>query len=43
MIVALTPYLLVNDGDRSESTGKLFDATMLCSRPSAWPISWAIT
>src|SRR6266849_2282526 len=43
MIVALTPYLLVNVGLRRESTGKLDDATMLCWRPRAWPISWVIT
>src|ERR1043166_1461371 len=43
MIVALTPYLLVNVGDRRESTGKLLDAIRLWARPKASPISWAMT
>ena len=43
MIVALTPYWLVNVGLRSESVGNDDDAIMLCCRPSAWPISCVIT
>ena len=43
MMVALTPYNRVNDGLRSESTGKLAEAIMLCCNPSAWPISCVIT
>src|SRR3990170_3756528 len=33
----------VKAGLRRESTGKEFDATMLCCSPSAWPISCVIT
>src|SRR3954463_6664450 len=43
MMVADTPYLRVNDGFLSESTGNDDDATMLCGRPNACPISWVTT
>src|SRR5690349_16424963 len=43
MMVADTPYFLVNDGLRSESTGNDADATILCGRPNAWPTSCVMT
>src|SRR3954468_12033051 len=43
MIDGETPYTDVKVGLRSESTGYKLDATMLWGRPSAWPISCAIT